>query len=155
MPRITCQTPASGKPVTIAAAGISASWTTVAEAPDFSLPDPSNVYPDRDPGDAARAIRPGEVMFLTPLWARNNHSATLWVEVRLVEEDGTTVVGPRTQVPAGATAPIPLQLRSLVKRNPSGPDGDRVQIRAETAGHVDIWGQADERTSAEHIGVKP
>ena len=57
MARITCKTPSNGRPLNIVAGGVGTSWTTVAEAPDFSVPDPSATYATRDPTDATRAIR--------------------------------------------------------------------------------------------------
>ena len=71
MTRITTRTPSTGKPIRVAKENVPVSYTTIAEAPDFSVPDASNKYPVRDPTDLGRAIRPGEVFFLTPLAAKN------------------------------------------------------------------------------------
>lgn len=154
MARITCRTPSTGKPVRVSMVNVTNAYTTIAEAPDFSVPDASTKYSTRDPVDESRAIRPGEVFFLTPLAARNKDSVTRWVEVILVTEDGITVELGRARVPAGDTAFIPLQGRSLFKRDPNAANGDRVQIRAESNGVFDVWASAEEKLSNEHVGVE-
>ena len=153
MARITCRTPSTGKPIRIAVANVSTSFTTISEAPDFSVPDAAEVYSTRDPSDASRAVRPGEIFFLTPLSARNKGASTQWIETQLLTEDGTTIVFGRVEVPAGDTAFIPLQGRSLFKRDASGSNGDRLQIKSQTSNTFDIWAAAEEKLSAEHAGV--
>jgi hypothetical protein len=153
MARIKCRTPSTGKPIRVALANVGTSFTTIAEAPDFSVPDASGKFDTRDPTDAGRAIRPGEVFFLTPLAARNKDSATRWIEVQLLTENSVTILFGRVEVPAGDTVYIPLQGRSLFKRDAQGANGDRIQIRAETANQFDIWASAEEKLSNEHAGV--
>jgi hypothetical protein len=154
MPRITCKSPASGKPLQIAAVNVPTTFTTLADAPDFSVPDPSQSFPTRDPLDSTRAIRPGEVFLLTPLSVHNKTTTARWVEVQLLTEAGVTVLSPgRVTVPARDTVYIPVQGRSLVKRVAAGANGDRLQIRAEAANALDVWAAAEERLSAEHVGV--
>ena len=153
MPRISVKTPSNGKPVSIRLANVSTSWTTIAEAPDFSVLDTSNVYPDRDPSNTQRAIRPGEVFILTPLRARNKTATARWLEVRLLTEDGVAIECPGIlTVPPGETWPVPLQGYSLLKRVAAGANGDRLQVRAQAANTFDVWGAAQERPSSEHIG---
>lgn len=133
---------------------VTTSYTTIAEAPDFSVPDASIKFTTRDPLDETRAVRPGEVFFLTPLAARNKDSATKWIEVILLTEDGVTIELGRAKVPAGDTAFIPLQGRSLFKRDPNASNGDRIQIRAESNSVFDVWASAEEKLSNEHVGVE-
>lgn len=133
---------------------VTTSYTTIAEAPDFSVPDASVKFTTRDPLDETRAVRPGEVFFLTPLAARNKDSATKWIEVILLTEDGVTIELGRAKVPAGDTAFIPLQGRSLFKRDPNASNGDRIQIRAESNSVFDVWASAEEKLSNEHVGVE-
>lgn len=155
MPRITCSQPSTGKPINVALSDLGTAWTTIAEAPDFSVPDPSQqAYAVRDPLDASRGIAVGEVFFLTPLLARNLAGASRWIEVRLLLENGTEndAMG-RFIVPAGETVSIPMQGRSLVKRNAAGSNGDRLQVRAEAAASFDVWAAANEQAAAEHVGV--
>lgn len=152
--RIKCKTPSTGRAVNLTKANLPTEWTTVVEAPDFSVPDTSNAFPMRDPLDSGRAIRPGEVFMLTPVFARNKSLNACWVETRLLLEDGTVVETPGRQVvPGNDTALIPVQGRSFVKRTPAGANGDRLQLRAQTAATLDVWGSGEEKLSAEHTGV--
>jgi hypothetical protein len=133
---------------------VTTNFTTIAEAPDFSVPDASIKYTTRDPLDEGRAIRPGEIFFLTPMAAKNKDTVARWIEVILVTEDAITVELGRARVPAGDTAFIPLQGRSLFKRDPNATNGDRIQIRAETNSVFDVWSSAEEKLSNEHVGVE-
>lgn len=154
MTRITCRTPSTGKPIRVAYQDVPTDYVTIAEAPDFSVPDTSNKFDERDPLDDTRAIRPGEVFFLTPLSARNKDVVTRWVETRLITESGLVIELGRVEVPAGDTVFIPTQGRSLLKRLPNATNGDRLQIKAETADVFDVWAAAEEKLSSEHIGVE-
>jgi len=154
MARITCRTPSTGKPLRIIQADVASTFVTIAEAPDFSVPDTSNKFPDRDPTDDTRAIRPGEVFFLTPIAAKNKDTVTRWVEAIFVTEDSQTIEFAKVEVPAGDTALIPLQGRSLLKRVANNASGDTLQVRAEVANMFDIWVSAEEKTSNEHVGVE-
>ncbi len=155
MARITCKTPSTGKSIIVSQANVSTTFTTIAEAPDFSVPDPSENYAERDPLDNSRAIRPGEVFFVTPLAAKNKSANVVWVEVRLYTEANTAIEFGRVAVPPGDTAFIPIQGRSLFKRDANGTNGDRIQVRAESDNTFDVWSAAEEKLSAEHIGVTP
>jgi hypothetical protein len=154
MARITCRTPSTGKPLRIANANVSTTFTSIAEAPDFSLPDASESYPVRDPLDDSRAIRPGEIFFLTPLSAKNKSGVTAWIETQLYTESNVAIELGRVEVPAGDTAFIPLQGRSLFKRDPNAINGDQLQVRSEFADTFDVWAAAEEKLSAEHAGVE-
>lgn len=153
MARITCRTPSTGKPIRASLANVPTSFTTIAEAPDFSVPDASIKFTVRDPVDESRAIRPGEIFFLSPLAAKNKDTETRWIETILVTEDGVTIDFGKVEVPAGDTAYIPLQGRSLFKRDPNATNGDRIQIRAELGNIFDVWAAAEEKLSNEHAGV--
>lgn len=152
--RIKCKTPSTGRPVNLTAVNLGTDWTTLAEAPDFSVPDTSQAFAARDPLDATRAIRPGEIFFITPLFARNKTDQGCWIEVRLLLESGVAIECPgRLYVPGRDTALAPMQGRSLVKRVTSGANGDRLQVRAEVAARLDLWVSGEEKLSSEHIGV--
>lgn len=152
--RIKCKTPSTGRAVNFTLVNVSSDWTTVSDAPDFSVPDTSVVFPARDPDDESRAIRPGEYFFLTPMFARNKTEQDCWIELRILFEDGTIVECPgRMYIPGLDTALAPLQGRSLVKRLPLANNGDRLQVRAQYANSLDIWITAEEKLSSEHIGV--
>jgi hypothetical protein len=154
MPRIVCRTPSTGKPIRISFKDIGDTLTTVAEAPDFSVPDASEKFDERDPIDTARAIRPGEIFFLTPLAAKNKSNETAMIEVYLVTEDDVTIELGKLEIPAGDTGFVPIQGRSLLKRNSTGINGDRLRVRATAADVFDIWAGAEEKLSNEHSGVE-
>jgi hypothetical protein len=155
MTRITCRQPSTGKPISIQYIGVGTGWINIAEAPDFSVPDPSGAtYPSRDT-DTSRGIAAGEVFFLTPLVAKNVTAGTDWIEVRFRPEGGTAnndAFG-RITVPAGESVAIPLQGRSLVKRDATSANGDIVYIRAGNTASFHVWASANEQASAEHVGV--
>jgi len=152
--RITCRTPSTGKPIKAALKDVTTDYTTIAEAPDFSVPDTSNKYTERDPLDTSRAIRPGEIFFLTPLAAKNKGTVTQWLDVKFITEEGIEIELGRVEVPAGDTTFIPLQGRSLLKRLPNAVNGDRIQVRAQSIDVFDVWSAAEEKLSSEHIGVE-
>lgn len=154
MTRIVCRTPSTGKSIRISYNNITTDFETVVEAPDFSVTDTTNKYDERDPTDITRAIRPGEIFFLTPMSARNKDTVTRWIETRLVTEDGLTIDFGKIEVPAGDTVLIPTQGRSLLKRIASATYGDRFQVRSEITNIFDIWAAAEEKLSSEHIGVE-
>lgn len=153
MARITCRTPSTGKALRIAQANVATSYTSISEAPDFSVPDASETYPIRDPGDASRAIRPGEIFFLTPISAKNKGNVTAYIDTRLLTEANVAIELGRVEVPAGDTAFIPIQGRSLFKRDANAAYGDRLQVSSEFANTFDVWASAEEKLSAEHSGV--
>jgi hypothetical protein len=154
MARITCRTPSTGKSLRIVYSDVPNTYTDLVEAPDFSVPDTSNKYSERDSDDATRAIRPGEIFFLTPLSARNKDTVERWIDTQLVTEDGTVIQVGRVAVPPGDTAFIPLQGRSILKRTPAAASsGDKIQLRAEVSSVFDVWVSAEEKLSSEHSGV--
>lgn len=123
--KITCKTPSTGKPLNILLSDVPATFTTIAESPYYSIPDASVKYPVRDPKypDNSRALREGEIFFVTPLSVRNKGTESKEIEVRIVTEPQTStevskiVEFSKIVVPAGDTALIPLQGRSLFKRD--------------------------------------
>ena len=158
MTRITCRQPSTGKPISIQYVGVGTGWINIAEAPDFSVPDPSgSAYTSRDLSDPTRGIAAGELFFLTPLVAKNVTAGTDWIEVRFRPEGGTAnndAFG-RIVVPSGESVAIPLQGRSLVKRVSTSANGDIVYVRAGNTASFHIWASANEQASAEHVGVTP
>jgi hypothetical protein len=154
MARIKCRTPSTGKALRIASSNVTTTYATIAEAPDFSVPDAAGNQPVRDPEDASRAIRPGEIFFLTPLSAKNKSSSFAWIEVRVQTEANTTIELGRINVPPNDTAFIPLQGRSLFKRDANTASGDVVQVRAQVTGIFDVWAAGEEKLSSEHVGVE-
>ena len=153
MARITCKTPSTGRSLNVILNNVGVTYTSIAEAPDFSVPDPSDNFPVRDPTDDTRAIRPGEIFFVTPLAAKNKTSNVVWIEVRLINEANITIDFGRVAVPPNDTAFIPIQGRSLFKRDPTSASGDRLEVRAQTSSVFDVWATGEEKLSSEHIGV--
>ena len=155
MARITCRTPSTGKTLKILKADVPTSYTTISEAPDFSVSDTSNKFTARDSADNTRAIRPGEIFFLTPIACKNKKTTTQTMDTRLISEDGIIIELGRIEVPAGDTGFVPVQGRSLLKRTPAAAqNGDRLQIKASVDSAFDIWISAEEKLSSEHIGVQ-
>lgn len=157
MTRIKCRQPSTGKPISVSNTTIGTDWINIAEAPDFSVPDPSRSgYPNsRDSTDISRGIAAGELFFLTPLVAKNITAGTDWIEVRFRAEGGTAnndAFG-RIYVPAGESVAIPIQGRSLVKRDYLSANGDIIYIRAGNTTSFHVWASANEQASAEHVGV--
>jgi len=151
--RITCKTPSTGRSINVVLEDVTTNYTIIAEAPDFSVPDPSENFPSRDPTDDSRAIRPGEIFFITPLAAKNKTSSTVWIEVSLYTEANSSIDFGRVNVPPNDTVFIPLQGRSLFKRDANTAVGDQLLVRAQANNVFDVWAAAEEKLSAEHIGV--
>lgn len=154
MSRITCRTPSTGKPLRISLANVSNSITTISEASDFSVPDASYTFLPRDPVDNTRAIKPGEVFFLTPLAARNKTGSLAYIETSLYTENNVRISLANVAVPAYDTAFIPIQGRSLFKRNANTANGDIIQVKASVNNAFDVWAAAEEKLSSEHSGVQ-
>jgi len=153
MSRITCRTPSTGKPLRISFKDVTITEVSIAEAPDFSVPDASEKFLERDPSDFSRAIRPGEIFFLTPMSVKNKGLTTETLEIYLETEDGVVIELGKITVPAGDTGFIPLQGRSLFKRTASNTSGDALYVKASAANVFDVWCAAEEKLSSEHSGV--
>jgi hypothetical protein len=154
MSRIKCRTPSTGKSINVYYANVPSSFITLVEAPDFSVPDPANTSLfQRDPSDSTRAIKPGEIFFLTPMYAKNKSGGSTSIDVKLKAEDNTNVEITTVTILSGDTVLVPLQGRSLTKRNASSSNGDMIFIKASDANTVDVWISVEEKLSSEHIGV--
>lgn len=153
MARIVCRTPSTGKPIRISYANVTTSFVNISEAPDFSVPDATKNFLPRDPSDDSRAIKPGEIFFLTPLSASNKGANTAWIELILTTESNTVIEFGKVYVPANDTVFIPIQGRSLFKRDANTANGDIISIRAQLNNTFDVWGAAEEKLSSEHTGV--
>lgn len=125
--KIICRTPSTGRPINILVSDIPNKFITIAEPSYYSVSDPSERYDVRDPdySDNSRGLREGEIFFVTPLSVRNKSDENHEVEVRIVTETeykpgvdelSKIVQFSKIVVPPGDTALIPLQGRSLFKR---------------------------------------
>ena len=155
MTRIYCRTPSTGYPENLILADVPTSFTTIpgADAPDYSVPDPSEQYEQRDPLDPTRAILPGQIFFLTPLSVVNKTASEEWLECQLLNEAGNVIAFGRAVVPANDTAYIPLNGRSLLKRDPDALNGDQLQVRASNSNVFDVWTSADLSPASQNLGV--
>ena len=155
MTRIYCRTPSTGYPENLILADVPATFTTIpgADAPDYSVPDPSEQYEQRDPLDPTRAILPGQIFFLTPLSVVNKTASEEWLECQLLNEAGNVIAFGRAVVPANDTAYIPLNGRSLLKRDPDALNGDQLQVRASNSNVFDVWTSADLSPASQNLGV--
>ena len=160
MTRIYCRTPSTGYSESLYLENVPVTPTTLeggisgADAPDYSVPDPSNQYEVRDPLDPTRAILPGQIFFLTPLSATNKTGSDESITVLLLLEDGVTTINVGTAVvPAGDTAYIPLNGRSLLKRTGNATDnGDRLQVFSTGANVFDVWAAAELSPASQNLG---
>jgi hypothetical protein len=160
MPRIRTDQPSTGKPLqlfipsTVNSGFVPTTWTTIAEAPDFSVPNTGNDGIVPDPADAERELRPGEVFFEAPLGVSNATATVRWVELRVLLQgtSGQAVpVVPRIPVPAGETVYLPIQgLRVLKDDLTNTQPGGRLQIQAEVNNALTIFGSASETEAQTH-----
>lgn len=158
MTRIYCRTPSTGYPENLVLVDVPVTATTLtgglsgSDAPDYSVPDPSNQYEVRDPLDPTRAILPGQIFFLTPLSITNKAGTQETLTVLLLQEDGTQVNFGTAVVPAGDTAYIPLNGRSLLKRDANSSNGDRLQVLSSNATAFDVWTAAEVSPASQNLG---
>lgn len=137
--RITTRQPATARPELLAVEGVPTAWTTLAEAPDYSVEDTTRTWPnDRDPNDDLRRIQPGAALISTPVYVHNRDTQDRWVEFRVVTEGGTTAMQARVTIPAGDTYSHPIAGITLTKRQIGTANGDRLQMRAEAASVIDV-----------------
>ena len=139
--RITTDQPATSRPQLIAESGIGTGWLTVAEAPDYSVPDTTRRWPnDRDPADDDRRVQPGQALLTTPLFAHNTAADPRWIEVQVIAEDGTTALIAAVTIPPGDTYSLPCAGMTMTKTQIGTSQGGRMQVRAEEAGVIDVTG---------------
>jgi hypothetical protein len=147
MPRIVCDQPGY-KPIVIRGTNSTTGETplTIAEAPDFSIPDPEDA--------GSRIVVAGEIWFGTPLYLRNRStSVTLTANVWIDGEDGSSLRVGIIEIPALETVAFPMQGQSLLKRLPGATFGDRLRMSGGEAGAIAYWATAYERRADEHIGL--
>jgi len=138
-------------------AGVPTAWTTILEANDFSAPDPNNDWPERDPANADRRIQPGYALILAPLMLHNTSGADCWVEIRTLVEGAVAPAGEvsqlRVTIPARDTYLHPAPGQQLLKLTLASANGDRLQIRAQTAGVIHLTSAAAEGSAEQHQPV--
>ncbi|MDN5568707.1 MAG: hypothetical protein L0G27_08200 [Paracoccus sp. (in: a-proteobacteria)] len=156
MPRILTQQAASAKPVRVALTSIPTDWTTILDAPDFSVPDTLPNFPnDRDPTDPAnRRIQPGFALVLAPLMIYNSSGSETWVEIRILTESGDSILQARQTIPGGETYLHPAPGQRLLKTQIATANGDRLQVRAQAANVLSLTGSASEGAAEQHQPVR-
>jgi len=172
--KIKCKTPSTGRVKNYTLNNVQTNtWTLLAEAPYFSVPDSRRLFTDRDPTDATRGLRPGEIFFMTPIFVRNTNYSNVppgltgitttndiaIIDVRYVLEDETIIRCPGLMsIPPGETAMVPVQGRSLVKRKFTLTRGDRLEIYVHNLSNISaplqIWASAEEKPCSEHTGFE-
>lgn len=155
MTRINTDQPSSGKPfqLLIPFAGfVPTTFTTLAEAPDFSVPGTGDTGVTLDPLDPGRELRPGEVFLEAPLTCINTDTVTRWVEVQIFTQSSHAVpiTPPQLEVPPKEAIYIPIQGLRLLKTNFSAFYGDRLQIRASVGSAIKVIGSAVELEALTH-----
>jgi hypothetical protein len=160
MPRINTDQPSSGKPLllyipsTVNSGFVNTTWTTIAEAPDFSIPASGDDGTTPDPADNGRELRPGEVFFEAPLQALNMSATTRWVELQMLLQgtSGQAIpVTPRVPVPAGESVYLAIQGLRLLKTDLTNTQpGGRLQVQAEVGNAIKVIGSAIELEALNH-----
>ena len=154
MARIKTDQPSSGKPLQLlipSAGFVPNSWTTLAEAPDFSIPGTGDTGVTLDPSDTGRELRPGEVFLEAPLTCINTDTVTRWVELQILTQTGHSCpVTPQISIPAKESVYLPIQGLRLLKTIFTATNGDRLQIRASTGSSIKVVGSAVELEALTH-----
>lgn len=152
--RIRTDQPSSGKPLQLlipSAGFVPNGWTTLAEAPDFSIPSTGDAGVSLDPADTGRELRPGEVFLEAPLICLNTDTATRWVELQILSQTNHAVpLTPQISIPAKESVYLPIQGLRLLKTSFAAASGDRLQIRASTGSSIRVFGSAVELEALTH-----
>ena len=131
---------------------IGTSFTTVAEAPYFSVPLTDEDVATVDPDDIDRELRDGELFFATGIQIANVSANTRTVTVEIVGEDNTeTSLAPGLLVPGNDVLTLAPGL-SLFKRdldNPTDP-AMRLRVQADEAGALTLTASVVEREAIDH-----
>lgn len=154
MPRIRTDQASSGKPLQLlipAGGFVPSAFTTLAEAPDFSVPSTGLGGITLDPADTGRELRPGEVFIETPLACTNTDTVAQWVELQILTSSGAAVpVSPQITIPPKDAIYLPIQGLRLLKTDFTAANGDRLQIRASTGTSIKVIGSASELEAQTH-----
>lgn len=134
-------------------ATIGATFSTVVEAPYFSVPLTDEDVATVDPADADRELRAGETFFATGIQISNVTSSTRTVDVEILGENGTpaTSLAPGLSVPGNDTLILPPGL-SLFKRDMANPSqaGMLLRVKADEAGALTLTMTVVEREAIDH-----
>jgi hypothetical protein len=132
---------------------ITASFSTVIEAPYFSVPLTDEDVATVDPDDANRELRAGEIFFATGIQIANVTGTTRTVDVEIMGENGTpaTTLAPGLLVPGNDVLTLAPGL-SIFKRDLTTPAnaGMILRVKADEAGALQLTASAVEREALEH-----
>ena len=136
--RIKTRQPAVARPFNIHVRGLLGAFNQIIDVPDYSVPDPNQNWPERDPLDIDRRIQPGMVFLETPMLLHNtSNSETITVEVRIIPEAGANgAIQLKIEIPPGSTYQHPIQGQRLLKLDPDSVNGDSLQVKEENQGDV-------------------
>ena len=153
MPRITCAQIAT-VPEFYAVAGVSETFTTFLDPPDFSIPPSSDPQDAGLPEVSGRLIAPGEIYTTRPIIARcrNDALSSNWIEMRFVLPSGTNILAARVTCEGGRSVQLAAQGLALRKMS-SETDGVKVQLRVSSGGLFDVYTQGLVRRASNHVGI--
>jgi hypothetical protein len=128
------------------------SFTTLVEAPYFSVPLTDEDVAVEDPDDVDRELRAGEIFIASAIQVTNKTSTGRTIEIVLEGEGGTdTVLAPAMMVPGNDVLYLPPGI-SLFKRDLDDPTAtaDRLRVRASANSALEITVSVVEREAIDH-----
>jgi hypothetical protein len=155
MKRIYTDNPSSGKPIRIVEIDIPANeWVTLAEPPDFSVPEEDEGLPS-DPADDNRSLLPGKLFIQAGIVVTNKTSNVQTFSMRLLLEgdessENAVLLISDQFIPPNEPAIVALRGQELFKSSVDSEVGDRLQIRVNTANAFDVFGTVIESPLPEH-----
>jgi len=139
MTRINTDQAATARPELVALADIPTGWVTVVEANDYSIPDTTGKWPERDPLDSTRRIQHGQALVEAPLMFYNKDPNTdHLVEVRILTEGGDSIQQLSVRIPPLETYAHPAPGQILTKKQIGTTSGDALQVKADASGAIDM-----------------
>jgi hypothetical protein len=167
MPRITCNTPSSGKEIPVTVLNLGTSAVTVLNAPDFSISDTNGTNPGRDPADTTRGVKAGRLTLLGPLYLYNKNASSRTVTISRISQAGVTTTLAVQVVEAGQTEPVLLQGLGFYNYPNTGGvpgalpisgdvsivNGDRLTLVASAGSSIDVAFIYEESSVNDHVGV--
>lgn len=143
--KITTPQAPSAQPLVIADSPTD-TWTVLADAPIYSVPDTTFDWPDsRDPDDAGRRMQPGQIVFVSPLFFHNTDTVEHLLELQIRTESGSTYMQASVTIPPSDTYAHPIGGLYLTKTGLDDGAGDRLEARTDTptAGLIHVTGAAE------------
>lgn len=152
MTRITCEVPSNEEEIAHIA-NLGTSFATLVEAPDFSVPTTGDDFLTPDSAVDGNVLREGVAYIPARAFVYNKNAAARTLDVQILREGGGAVALFSVVVQGGATLELPLGGVSLFKRDFSGSNGDRLQVRASATNSLDVTAWYQTRIASDHLGV--